>query len=111
MRQVLSLAGIGLRLHLRKIGAGAEHRTGPRELHHAHRIVIRTLPEGDGQPLDGVAVERIALRGAIEGELCDAPLEAQLDRAHTSSTAMAVASPPPMQRLAMPRFLPRALSA
>src|SRR5208282_5368785 len=119
--QVGLLGGMALRLHLRKIGARAKRVAGTCELHHPHCWVACAALQRRAQRGDCRAVKRIALGRPVDGDARDARSEGSqyrlLDR-HLSarpfqmtSMAMAVASPPPMHRLAIPRCLPRAFSA
>src|SRR5271170_5962970 len=103
-----------LGLHFAQVGAGAEDFSCARQLDNAHRRVACTLLQGGTQRGNRRAVECVAFVGTIERYACNAADQRGRDRcaaAHINSTAIAVASPPPMQRLAIPRRLPRALSA
>ncbi len=114
MRQIFSFRRLGLRLHFAKVGAGAEDSPGARQFDDAHRGIAGALAQGSAQDGNRGAIERIAFVGTIERYARNAADKAGRDQcaaAHTNSTAIAVASPPPMQRLAIPRRLPRALSA
>src|SRR3984885_2766265 len=114
MRQVLFFGGMCLRLHFGQVCARAEYVAGARQLQHSHFDVSGALRERCAQRAERGNVERVAFVRTIERNLRDAAGNCGRDRraaCHMSSTAIAVASPPPMHRLAMPRFLPRAFSA
>jgi hypothetical protein len=64
-------------VHRADVGAGDEGlvaRAG--QHHHAYRVVLRGLAEGDGQLVERVAVERVELVGPVDG-----------DRAHRAAVA------------------------
>src|SRR5258708_28798256 len=114
MRQVLRCGGLRLRSHLAEIGACTEYISGARQLQHRHLRVTGVMLARRAERADGRAIKRVSFVRTIERSVRDAAGNRDRDRraaGHMSSTAIAVASPPPMHRLAMPRFLPRAFSA
>src|SRR5271169_802402 len=114
MRQVFRMGRLGLRSHFAEVGARAEDFSGARQFDNSHRGIAGAFPQGGAQCGNRRAIECIAFVGTIERNARNAADNLGRDRhaaAHTNSTAIAVASPPPMQRLAIPRRLPRALSA